>query len=376
MKARLYAALRAALILAAVALVHGGRIVANFSAPQWEDKLFLGHVAKNVHSLGDVFTHGSFWTGLYRPLSTNLFYFLIGDRIRALHVALLIVHLVNLFLLYRVARCLLSEWYATFACVLFASRLAHAEAVLYASQMQTLLPETFTLLALWAYARGLERNRDWKHLALACAAIVLAFLAKESSVTVFAVLLAYRLFFAGDRRQLAYWITPAAITGAYALLLAFVLPHVVGVQHYWTYVFSYGAVSGNIAAHLLSYSDVLLHPIRLHYPAIFVSEYPAIVRWSFSWPMHIFVGASALASFVPLFLRTNKDLRIVAFAFLWFLLSVAPVVFFHNRLLLYYGYAGTAALSIGFAALLRWIKLAVTARIAATAAPPNSRPAP
>jgi hypothetical protein len=375
MKRWLLAGSRAALILLAFVLLHGGRILANFGAPQWEDKLFLGHVAKNVHSLGDVFTHGSFWTGLYRPLSTNLFYFLAGDRVRALHAMLLIVHVINLFLLYRFARLLLSEWYATFACVLFASRFAHAEVVLYGSQMQTLLPETFTLLALLAYAHGLARNRNWMHLALACGAIVLALLAKESSVTVFAMLLASRLFFSGDRRSLAYWIAPAAVTGAYVLVLAFVLPPVIGVQHYWTYVFSYGAVSGNIAAYLLSYSDVLLHPIRLHYPAIFLTEYPTIIRWAFSWPMRIFVGLTALASFVPLFVRTNKDVRIVAFAFLWFLLSVAPVVFFNNRLLLYYGYSGTAALSITFAAIAR-IAIVSTAKAAAAAAPPKSAPAP
>ena len=370
MKRWLLGGLRAALILAAFAAVHGGRIRANFAAPQWEDKLFLGHVAKNVHSLGDVFTHGSFWTGLYRPLSTNLFYFVVGDRMRALHALLLMVHLVNLFLLYRVARLLLSEWYATFACVLFASRLAHAEVVLYASQMQTLLPETFTLLALWAYARG----RGWKPLALACAALVLALLAKESSVTVFAVLLVYRLFF-GERRGLAYWVAPFGVTAVYALLLAFVLPRVVGVQHYWTYVFGYPAVTGNIAAYLCSYSDVLLHPIRLHYPAIFISEYPAIMRFCFGWPMHLFIGAAALASLVPLFIRTSKDVRIAGFAFVWFLLSVAPVAFFANRLLLYYGYSGTAALSIGFAAMAR-IAIVSVANAAAKAAPPNSAPAP
>ena len=351
MKRWLLAGSRAASILFAFVLVHGGRIRANFAAPQWEDKLFLGHVAKNVHSLGDVFTHGSFWTGLYRPLSTNLFYYVVGDRMRALHAILLIVHLINLFLLYRVARLVLSEWYATLACVLFASRFAHAEVVLYASQMQTLLPETFTLLALLAYARG----RDWKHLTLACGAIVLALLAKESSVTVFAVLLAYRLFLSDDRRNLPYWIAPVGVTAVYALVLAFVLPRIVGVQHYWTYVFGYSAVTGNIAAYLLSYSDVLLHPIRLHYPAIFVSEYPTIMRWSFSWAMHIFIALAALASFVPLLVRSSKDVRIVAFAFLWFLLSVAPVAFFANRLLLYYGYSATAALSIGFAALARII---------------------
>jgi hypothetical protein len=73
--------------------------------------------------------------------------------------------------------------------------------------------------------------------------------------------------------------------------------------------------------------------------------------------MHVAIGSATIASVVPLFVSTSKDVRIVAFAFLWFLCSVAPVVCFNNRLYFYYDYEGTAALSVGFGALAR---LAVT----------------
>jgi hypothetical protein len=56
--------------------------------------------------------------------------------------------------------------------------------------------------------------------------------------------------------------------------------------------------------------------------------------------------------------------RSVAWAILWFVFSLLPVIFFKDRLLMYYGYQGTAALSLAAAGVAR----IATGRLAAQAA--------
>ena len=64
-----------ALVLAFGASVHAHRFVHNFRHHHWEDWRFFRHDHEFIHTLADCFTQPGAWPGLYRPLSTNLYYF-------------------------------------------------------------------------------------------------------------------------------------------------------------------------------------------------------------------------------------------------------------------------------------------------------------
>jgi hypothetical protein len=118
------------IVLASFFLVNGRRLLANLDEEQWEDPLSFDHVRQNIHGLTGVFTHGSYWKGLYRPLSTNLLY-LVGSAfnndLRLYHLVLLATYLVNAGLFYSLARELLPIGYATLVGVLFVTRAATVE---------------------------------------------------------------------------------------------------------------------------------------------------------------------------------------------------------------------------------------------------------
>lgn len=174
-------------LAAAIALAHGGSISRNFGEPQWEDEHFFGHEQTHIHGVTDAFQHGSYWKGLYRPLSTNLYYHagkeLFDHDRRVYHALSAVLFLVNALLAFWVLRSLAPYWFSLAVAVLFATRFASAEVPLYTSQMQSLLPVFFALLALKAYVVGLKRQVHPGFMALAAVLTFAALLSKESMVT-------------------------------------------------------------------------------------------------------------------------------------------------------------------------------------------------
>src|SRR6266481_3566605 len=58
----------------ALAYTHGARIRDNWHKQHWEDRIFFQYNHDIVHSWADCFLHRGLWSGLYRPLTTNLYY--------------------------------------------------------------------------------------------------------------------------------------------------------------------------------------------------------------------------------------------------------------------------------------------------------------
>ena len=110
-----------------VGITFSGRIVRNFGQPHWEDKLFFGHVER-MDSIAETFRHGSYWKGLYRPLSTNLYYY-VGHRVFAHHLPVyhalnVASFLMNALLAFWVCRSFASVPASLAVAALFGSRLA------------------------------------------------------------------------------------------------------------------------------------------------------------------------------------------------------------------------------------------------------------
>jgi hypothetical protein len=348
-------------------VTYGVAIRENFGRPQQEDAFFFQHVS-GITSTLDTFRHGSYWSGLYRPLSTNLYYRLghlwFGDRLTVYHTLNLFFFVANAILAFLLCRTFAPYPFALAVSLLFSTRLASTEVVLYTSHMQSLLPVFFSLLALLAYVSALRRGYAPLYFCLSLVCVLLGLLSKEAVISlpliclVFLVVRPDTTWWRADARpaNLALAFLPFAAVAPWALLA---WPHLrVDQNPWWVYELRPLEIAGNYAAYALSFSNQVVAPLVLVVPCVKLNSYTAIMQ-ARSDPR---VQTLALAVLVVLcglvpalgVLRRWRpvpvDLRRAVVGLAIFALAMAPMVVFRNRLLMYYGYFGHFGLSIFFAA--------------------------
>src|SRR5271156_4802367 len=191
-------ALATVLCIAGLAAAHLSRIIENWHTTQWEDSLFFRYNDAHIYSLTDCFVKGGPWPGLYRPLSTNLYYYLgsrlLDNRVESYHVVNLVFVILNAVLLFRLAELLLGTWCAMIPAVLFASRIAMVEVVLNTCEFQGLSYTFFTIISVDLFVRSYRSDSAWP-LTLSAFAFVLALFSKESAIVLPAVLVVYGWLF-------------------------------------------------------------------------------------------------------------------------------------------------------------------------------------
>lgn len=363
--------------VAAVWLAFGDAIARNFQRPQWEDGRFFHYTATRVHSLADAFALGSYWPGLYRPLSTNVYYWLgrlaWHDDLGTYHAINVALFVVNGLLAYQVCRTLLSRGLSLLVSLLLCTRSASVEVVLYSSQMQSLLPAFFSLLALWAYLRAGDARRGRGALfAAAAAATLLALLSKEAAVTLPFVLpvfwLARRSRGAADvRPQLLGALGSLAAAGVW-FAIAYRRISIVHNPN-WHYVFKPLALAGNYVAYVVAAANVLVNPVHLVRPAVRLDNYPAIMAAHASAESRVALILAVIACVVVLALRQGGWRRpsdraaLAAASFLGFVLILAPYVVLKDRRLMYYGYFAYFPLALAAVSSVEVAAVAIAKRV-------------
>lgn len=347
-----------AVAAAAGSLAHGPEVVRNLPRYHWEDWRFFRHAKEHVHSPLDCFTQPSAWPGLYRPLSTNCYYLagraLWGNRVAPYHVFNAVVFLVNVLLLFAVARRLLPLPLALVAAALWASRVAHRQVLLYTSEFQALGSTFFALaalcLALPPRASGARPAQGRAREAAALIAFAAALLSKESTVALPVIVTAATFLFGARgwwRRDLLWW----AVAGAWALLFTFVFR---GVSGYAPTGFAYDLslrVLHRLAAYALMMSNGIVLPVDdwTAPPRIpLLAERPAVL-------VALAVAATAVVALAAFARRAAPALagpvRTMALGLVWFVAGAAPFVVLEDRLFLRYSYFPAAGLALLLAAL-------------------------
>jgi hypothetical protein len=357
-------------VVAAAAAAHGPRVVHNLPRHHWEDLRFFRHSRTQIHSLADCFVRPSAWPGLYRPLSTNVYYFLgrkvFGNDVTPYHVVSAVVFVANGLLLFLVARELLPGAWALAPPVLFVSRFAHVQVATYGSEFQALSSTFFSLVSIDLFL--LARRRGGVGLdGLSVLAFALGLLCKEIAVSVAAIVVLYGLLY--DRRGSwpRYLAHPAvAALWAAGFVLVFRRSAV-----YEPTGFGYDISAGILpryVAYLLVFSDLLVgRTVDLAFP-----ERVEAMAWSLFAVCALLLLLGLETAAILAARRLGPALRAAAFGFGWFLLGMAPFVILRDRLFMRYTYFGHAGLAIAVAALL--LALSRRARPAATA--PRAEPAP
>jgi hypothetical protein len=326
--------LAALLATVALACVHGRRLVQNLGQAQWEDGLFFRYTREHVHTLVDCFRLPGPYPGLYRPLTTNLFYLVglrvFGENVVGYHLICVLLVVLNATLLYQIAFRLLHSRWALLAPMVFASRLANVEVVTHSCEFQTLFSVFWALACLdWFMQRRIRRS---------VVAFMLALASKETALVMPVILIGYGFLFdrePRDRRSLGH----LAVAGLWMTTLLAFHDRATGFR----YDLSPSNVLGNLAAYLLAFFNPLVWPLDDW-------VMPASVRTAAGWPLMQVGMAALMAVCVVSFTRLASRARPGAFGFAWFVIATLPAAIFEGRLFMRYGYFGYAGLSIAAAA--------------------------
>ena len=361
------------LIAAAFAAAHGGRVKAGFHRYQWEDRIFIDQNDRSIHSLADCFTKTSVWPGLYRPLTTNLYYFLgrhlFSSRIEVYHVISVVFYLANAFLLYLISLRLMALPWAALAPLIFASRLAHAEVVTNSCESQSLLSVFFTLAALYLFMKSGAR-RNWLFQALSLAAFALALLSKETAVVFPALVIVFGGLLDAQLSWKRYLSTTLA-AGLCIVIFVLAWKRIAGYQDTGLHFnVSFSNIVGNYSAYLLSFSDFLTFksPSVVMTPAV-----SGIASTQTARIVFIILTAAAVAFFFLGHQTLKGELaaaaRVFFFGLLFFLIAEAPYVILAGRQFMRYAYLGHAGLALSAGVSARAIATALRRMIATRSRP-------
>lgn len=156
---------------------------------------------KDIKTLGITGTKSifsSFYVGMYQPVTTQLYaivYSAFGEDALAFHTFSLLLHLLNIILVFSLVRLFAREdTIALITAVLFALNPMQTESVAWVSATSNLLYTSFYLAGLITYLKYVRRTA-FKHLVFTFILFVLSLLSKPTAVTFPIVILFIDLYF-------------------------------------------------------------------------------------------------------------------------------------------------------------------------------------
>jgi len=291
---------------------------------------------RSFRHLGDIFStrilahlgaRGA--TNYYRPIS--ILGFLICNKLFGLfpygfHLANLLLHAMMVCLLFGLGKRLFHDvWLAFWAAAIFALHPIHTESVAWISAVTDLELAVFYVAAFWFFLAGTRPGggrSEWMQLGMA-GTFVLALLSKEQAVTLPLVATAYEHFYRDDRART----TKVQKFERYGVLWLLVIVYVLFRIRF------FGAFAPVILTRNVSWYEAILSGFPL----------TGAYLWKMLWPVHlssyygfhksvslldwrVWAGAGAIALCGVAFWNLAKRAPRVAFGFIWFFLTLAPVL--------------------------------------------------
>ena len=306
------------------ALVFGNSLFNNFV---YDDKVFVVHnpQIRQLSNAGGFFVSAKAYAGardffIYRPLAALSYawdYFCWGLNPAGFHLTNILLHILNVLLVYLLGSRLLRErGGALLMAALFAIHPAQAETVSWIAARSNLLCLLFFLLALLCYIKYSRRNYG-----LALLFFILSLLAKETAVIFVGVIWLYDYYYVlkVDKAKAvnAWWsyLPYLVATALYLVLRTAVLGRMSQRSWWGGSLYATALTMGNSFWHYLT---ILVLPLRLSV------DYVLNVTHNFSDPRVVAGWLAAIGLFI-LALTVSRRHKEAAFGLFWFLLALLPV---------------------------------------------------
>ena len=316
------------------------------------DDFFLLKISK-ANSLGEFFnffnfTQGPEGLGVYRPLTTQAFYFLSNSVFNlhplALHIISFATFFLVIYLVYKLVNMIVKNNSIAFlAAFLYATSATHYGHLYYLANYQELGLAVFCLLAVVLFIKFISVG-NIKYYFLSVIAYILALLSKETAVIIPGILvLVYGLLKFRKEKILPVKKFALALSSFVIILLAYLYFHFFlyglaqGESYIWDFsprfvntLFWYGLWSFNLPEMLV---DFVGSGFRFN-PNLFRFWSKEII------PIFLLFGTvTALISYLVIKVRKKlkkKDFQIILFSLAWFVLALIPVLFLPLHKFTYY----------------------------------------
>ena len=304
----------------------------------------------------------------YRPMMTlgyALCYHLFGPLAYGFHLVNVCLHVGVVVLVFVVARRLFNNRGVAFlAACLFAVHPIHTEAVAWVAAVTTLDVTFFYLLTFWlflAMARPQGGISPWVKLA-AVVSFALTIFSKEQALTFPLVAMLYEHFFRDDRAETNFWQKARRYGDFWLMDFAYVLFR---IEHL-------GAFAPQIQLSRLGWYPSILSALalvgqyvgKLFWP-VELCAYYVFQKGASVFEPQVMAGIAALAACAAIFALLFRRNRMAAFGFVWFFVTLAPVL--HIRFLAGNVFAERYLYlpSVGFCWLVGWAGVWLWERLAA-----------
>jgi hypothetical protein len=307
------------------------------------DDFFLLKISR-ASSLGGFlnffnFTQGPEGLGVYRPLTTQAFYYL-GNSVfnlnpLALHIISFATFFLVIYLVYKLANIVVKNNSIAFlAAFLYATSATHYGHLYYLATYQELGLTVFCLLAVILFVKFVSKG-NLKYYFLSVTAYILALLSKETAIVIPGILvLVYGFLRFRKDKVIPTKKFIQALSGFVIILLAYLYFHFFlyglaqGESYIWDFsprflntLFWYGLWSFNLPEMLV---DFIGPGLRFN-PNLFKFWSKEII------PIFVLFGAVITSiSYLAVKVRKKlkkKDFQIIIFSLLWFILTLIPVLF-------------------------------------------------
>lgn len=311
----------------------------------------IANIAENSHiRLREITLHGLWDSGFGSPSSNRpvanvsfaLNYFFHGYDVTGYHLANIVIHIINGFLLFFLMKITLEInkknssgpdldketslcLPAFVATILWLVHPLHTESVSYVVQRMTSMASMFYVLSLLLYAYGRTSEGSWKKCILYCGCIgsgILAIGTKEIAITLPAFIFIYEwYFFQGLRRQ---WLRSQAVSFLLVAALSIVIMFLYfGSLDIWDKILIWYQVHG-----LTPIQRLLTEPrVVVYYISLLVFPHPSRLNLYYDFPLsHSPIDPvstvfcmGAIAGLVCFSYLIAKKAPMLSFAILWFL---------------------------------------------------------
>lgn len=316
------------------------------------DDFFLLKISK-ANSLGTFFnffnfTQGTEGLGVYRPLTTQVFYFLSNSVFNLnplpLHVISFITFFLVIYLVYKLVNKLVeSDSVAFFAALLYATSATHYGHLYYLATYQELGLTVFCLLSVALFIKFVN-TENIKHYFLSVATYILALFSKETAVVIPGILILTYGFLKLKKEKII------SIKKFILVLSSFII---ILLVYLYFHFFLYGLAQGE--SYIWDFSLRFINTLAwyglwsFNLPEMLVDFVgpglkfnPNLFKFWSKEIVSIFYAFGAAMTFIAcLVLKVSKnlkkkDFRIIIFSLTWFILTLVPVLFLPLHKFTYY----------------------------------------
>ncbi len=309
------------LVLSAVTI--GVYSVSFFNGFVWDDEFIIvkNPALRQVTSVANLLLAPDVVRPYYRPLTriTYLFdYWLFGMNPAAFHAVNVVIHLLNVLLLYLVCcKIATNRAFAFITALLFAVHPINAESVNFISARNNLLSLFFSLASFLLLLRGDGRWGKW--LILSAMLFFFGILCKETALMVFVLIAVYSLspfssrFVEGLREKALSLLPYLLFAGGYLVLRSYALHGIMGT----------GAIANGLATRLGQNYYIIPHYLKLFLFPIDLTVFHVVPKAGFLDDPMLLLAWVAILVVIWLIVRWHN--RAAIFALLWFAVNYLPI---------------------------------------------------